>query len=188
MDEDLGKMLSNFDVDGYFAGIGSGRQDYVIVSQPSYLEAANEILLDTELATWKEYARINTIFAFANFLPKEVVDAQFEFINKTVLGAEEQQPRWQRAISSMNGDMGELLGQLYVEKHFPPEAKERMADMLYYLSEAYADSIRNLEWMSAETKAKALEKLSKFTPKVGYPDEYRNQALIAEHGSWNRSR
>jgi predicted metalloendopeptidase len=178
MDEDLGKMLSNFDVDGYFAGIGSGRQDYVIVSQPSYLEAANEILIDTDLATWKEYARINTIFAFANFLPKEVVDAQFEFINKTVLGAEEQQPRWQRAISSMNGNMGELLGQLYVEKHFPPEAKERMADMLHYLSEAYADSIKNLEWMSAETKEKALEKLSKFTPKVGYPDEWRDYSTL----------
>ena len=177
-DDELGEMLSNFDLDGYFAGIGSGRQDYVIVNQPSYLEAANNVFVETDLATWKEYARINAIFAFANFLPKEVVDAQFEFINKTVLGAEEQTPRWQRAIRSMNGSMGELLGQLYVEKHFPPEAKERMADMLFYLSEAYADSIENLEWMGDDTKAKALEKLSKFTPKVGYPDEWRDYSSL----------
>ena len=172
-DDELGEMLSNFDLDGYFAGIGSGRQDYVIVNQPSYLAALNDLFVETDLAVWKEYARLNTIQAFAGFLQKEIVDAQFEY-RKTVLGAEEQTPRWQRAIASMNGNMGELLGQLYVEKHFPPEAKERMADMLYYLSEAYADSIKNLEWMSEETKAKALEKLAKFTPKVGYPDEWRD--------------
>jgi len=176
-DEELGEMLSNFDLDGYFAGIGSGRQDYVIVSQPSYLAAANDVFIATDLAIWKEYARLNAIRAFAGFLQKEVVDAQFAY-NQTVLGAEEQTPRWQRAISSMNGNMGELLGQLYVEKHFPPEAKERMADMLYYLSEAYADSIKNLEWMGEETKQKALEKLSKFTPKVGYPDEWRDYSTL----------
>jgi predicted metalloendopeptidase len=177
-DAELGKMLSNFNLDEYFAGIGSGRQQYVIVSQPSYLEAVNRIFIDTDLQTWKEYARLNTIYAFANFLQADVVDAQFEFFNKTLLGAEEQRPRWQRAISSMNGAMGELLGQLYVEKHFPPEAKERMKDMLHYLSEAYADSIRNLEWMSDDTKTKALEKLSKFTPKVGYPDEWRDYTSL----------
>jgi predicted metalloendopeptidase len=176
-DAELGEMLSNFDLDGYFAGIGSGRQDYVIVNQPSYLAAANDVFVATDLAIWKEYARLNAIRAFAGFLHKEVVDAQFAY-NQTVLGAEEQTPRWQRAISSMNGNMGELLGQLYVEKHFPPEAKERMADMLYYLSEAYADSIKNLEWMGEETKQKALEKLSKFTPKVGYPDEWRDYSTL----------
>jgi predicted metalloendopeptidase len=176
-DAELGEMLSNFDLDSYFAGIGSGRQDYVIVNQPSYLAAANDVFVATDLAIWKEYARLNAIRAFAGFLQKEIVDAQFEY-RQVVLGAEEQTPRWQRAISSMNGNMGELLGQLYVEKHFPPEAKERMADMLYYLSEAYADSIRNLEWMGDETKEKALEKLSKFTPKVGYPDEWRDYSTL----------
>jgi len=177
-DDELGEMLSNFDLDGYFAGIGSGRLDYVIVTQPSYFEAFDDLFVDTDLATWKEYARINSIFAFANFLPKEVLDAQFEFINKTVLGAEEQTPRWQRAIASMNGSLGELLGQLYVEKHFPAEAKERMEEMIYYLGEAYADSIKNLEWMSDETKARALEKLSKFNSKIGYPDVWRDYSTL----------
>jgi predicted metalloendopeptidase len=176
-DAELGEMLSNFDLDAYFAGIGSGRQDYVIVNQPSYLAAANDVFVKTDLAVWKEFARLNAIRAFAGFLQKEIVDAQFEY-RQVVLCAEEQTARWQRAISSMNGNMGELLGQLYVEKHFPPEAKERMADMLYYLSEAYADSIRKLEWMGDETKEKALEKLSKFTPKVGYPDEWRDYSTL----------
>lgn len=93
-DAELGTMLSNFNLDEYFAGIGSGRQEYVIVSQPSYIEAVNRIFIDTDLQTWKEFARLNTIFAFANFLQASVVDAQFEFFNKTLLGAEEQRPRW----------------------------------------------------------------------------------------------
>ena len=182
MDDELGEMLSNFNVDGFFEGIGSGRQDYVVVSQPSYLEALNTIFAETDLNTWQEWARLSTIDAFGAVLHKEVVDARFEFISKTLYGAEEQQPRWRRAISSMNGAMGELLGQLYVEKHFPPEAKERMNEMLYYLSEAYADSIKNLEWMSDETKEQALIKLSKFTPKVGYPDEWRDYSSLQVSG------
>lgn len=182
MDDELGEMLSNFNVDGYFEGLGSGRQAYVIVSQPSYLEAFNSLFAATELNTWKEYARLQTIDAFGAVLNKEVVDARFEFFSKTLLGAEEQRPRWQRAIGSMNGSMGELLGQLYVEKHFPPAAKARMGEMLYYLSEAYADSIKNLEWMSDETKEQALIKLSKFTPKVGYPDEWRDYSSLAVSG------
>ena len=178
MDDELGALLSNFDLDGYFAGIGSGRQDYVIVSQTSYLQAVNAIFVDTDLDTWKEYARLKTINAFANYLSKSVVDARFEFMSKKLLGAEEQKPRWQRAMSAMNGHLGELLGQLYVEKHFPAEAKERMVEMLDYLSAAYADSIQNLDWMSDETKEKALEKLSKFTHKIGYPDVWRDYSSL----------
>ena len=178
MDAELGELLSNFNVDGFFAGIGSGRQDYVIVSQPSYLEAVNEIFVETDLAALKEVARINTIDAFSSYLSQDVIDARFEFISKTIYGQEEQSPRWQRAISAMNSHLGELLGQLYVDKHFPPEAKERMAGMLHYLSAAYADSIENLEWMSPETKEQALIKLSKFTPKVGYPDEWRDYSSL----------
>ena len=178
MDAELGELLSNFNVDGFFEGLGSGRQDYVIVSQPSYLEALNELFVATDLSTFKEYARLSAITAFTSYLSQDVIDARFEFFNKTVYGQEEQAPRWQRAVSAMNTHMGELLGQLYVDKHFPPEAKVRMADMLHYLSEAYAESIRNLEWMSPETKEQALIKLSKFTPKVGYPDEWRDYSSM----------
>ncbi|MDH4048852.1 MAG: peptidase M13 [Gammaproteobacteria bacterium] len=177
-DADLGKLISNFNPDAYFAGIGTGRPEYVIVSQPSYLEAANRIFLATDLNTWKEYLRLNTLFAFASFLPKDFVDAQFEFFSKALYGREEQPPRWQRAILSMNGNIGELLGQLYVQEYFPPEAKERMVGMVDNLMKAYADSIRNLEWMSEDTKEKALQKLAKFTPKIGYPDEWKDYSAL----------
>jgi predicted metalloendopeptidase len=182
-DAELGKMLSNFDLDGYFAGLGTGRQEYVIVNQPSYFSAANEIFASTDLQTWKEYLRLNTIMAFAAYLPKNFVDAQFDFFSKTLYGREEQPPRWQRAVSSMNGNMGELLGQLYVEKYFPPEAKRRMVKMVDYLMKAYADSIRNLDWMSDETKEKALQKLAKFTPKIGYPDVWKDFSTLEISGN-----
>jgi putative endopeptidase len=181
-DAELGKLLSNFDLDDYFAGIGSGRQDYVIVSQPSYLEALNKLFADTDINTWKEYLRFNTILAFSTLLPKAYVDAEFDFYSKTLYGREEQQPRWERAIQSMNGNVGELLGQLYVEKTFPPEAKERMEKMVHYLLAAYADSIKNLDWMSDETKTRALDKLSKFMPKIGYPDEWRDYSTLEVSG------
>jgi predicted metalloendopeptidase len=177
-DAELGELLSNFNLDAYFEGIGTGRQDYVIVSQPSYLDAANRIFAATDLDTWKEYLRLNVILAFAGFLQQDVVDAQFDFFNKALYGREEQLPRWQRSILSMNGNIGELLGQLYVEKYFPPEAKARMVGMVDNLMLAYADSIRNLEWMSAETKKRALEKLAKFTPKIGYPDEWKDYSAL----------
>lgn len=177
-DDELGVMLSNMNLDGYFTGIGSGRQDYVIVSQPSYMEAMNTLFPTVPLATWKEFLRLQALNSYANFLAKDFVDTNFEFYGKTLNGREEQRPRWKRAIASVNGNLGELLGQLYVEEHFPAEAKDRMVDMVNYLILAYEESIQGLDWMSDETKAKALEKLSKFKPKIGYPDEWRDYSEL----------
>jgi predicted metalloendopeptidase len=175
---EFASALAKFDLDAYFAGLGAGRQDYVIVRQPSYLEAFNDIFTATDVADWRDYAQLKLILAYANFLPAAFVDANFEFYSKTLFGREEQQPRWKRAINSINGSMGELLGQLYVAKHFPPEAKERMVELVDNLMKAYADSIKNLDWMSAETKAQALEKLEKFTPKIGYPDKWKDYSEL----------
>jgi predicted metalloendopeptidase len=173
-DAELSKLLSNFDLDAYFAGAGTGRQDYVIVSQPSYMQALNEFAHTIDLAVWKEYLRLQALTSYADYLSQDFVDADFEFYGRTLQGRQEQQPRWKRAVDSINGNLGELLGQLYVERHFPPEAKERMEDLVANLVRAYEESITNLEWMSDETKAKALEKLSKFTPKIGYPDKWKD--------------
>ena len=178
MDDELGAMLSNFDLDAYFAGLGTGRQPYVIVSQPSFLEGFNDLFVATDVETWKEYLRLRTINAFAALLPEAVVDAQFDFFNRTLYGREQQQSRAERAVLQLNGNIGELVGQLYVEKHFPPEAKARMNDMVHWLTKAYEDSIRNLDWMSEETKARALDKLAKFTPKIGYPDKWKDYSAL----------
>ena len=177
-DAELEVMLSNMNLDDYFTGIGSGRQEYVIVSQPSYMEAMNTLFPTVPLATWKEFLRLQAVNSYANFLAQDFVDTNFEFYGKTLNGREEQRPRWKRAITSVNGNLGELLGQLYVEEHFLAEAKTRMVDMVNYLILAYEESIQNLDWMSDETKARALEKLSKFTPKIGYPDEWRDYSEL----------
>jgi len=177
-DAELGELLSNMNLDGYFTGVGSGRQEYVIVSQPSYMQAMNALFPTIPVATWREFLRYQALTSYANFLTEDFVDTNFEFFGKTLSGREEQQPRWKRAITSVNGNLGELLGQLYVEEHFPAEAKSRMSEMVRYLILAYEESIQNLEWMSDETKAKALDKLAKFTPKIGYPDEWRDYSEL----------
>lgn len=167
-------LLSAFDLDGYMPGIGVSPQAFYVVAQPTYFEAFNEIFTQTPVPVWQSYLRLRLLSSYANFLPDVFVQARFDFYAKTIAGRQEMTPRWRRAISSINQNIGELLGQLYVERHFSPASKARMLEMVNHLNAAYADSIRNLEWMSEETKAKALLKLSKFTPKIGYPDKWRD--------------
>jgi len=143
-----------------------------LVSQPSYFEAAGKILADTPLDTWKDYLSFQTISTFAPVLGDEYSQLSFDFFSKGLRGVDEQEPRWKRAVESVNDNMGELLGQLYVERHFQAESKARMDQMIKNLIAAYEVSITNLDWMSEETKQQALDKLHKFTPKIGYPDKW----------------
>ena len=150
---ELVAMLSNFDLDTYFEGVGTGPQDHVIVSQPSYMRAVNELFPGVELDTWKEFLRLQALTSYAELLSADIAEAHFDFYGRTLQGKAEQQPRWKRAIGSINANLGELLGQLYVERHFPPEAKERMVELVDNLILAYEESIRNLDWLSDATKA-----------------------------------
>jgi len=143
-----------------------------IVSQISYFEAAGKIIADTPLDTWKDYLSFQIISAFAPVLGDQFSDLSFNFFRKGLSGVDEQEPRWKLAVNSVNGNMGELLGQLYVEKYFEAESKRRMDIMIQNLIKAYEVSILELEWMSQETKQQALDKLHKFTPKIGYPDKW----------------
>jgi len=177
-DADIDTLFSNLNPDGFFNGLGTGRQDELIISQPSHVEGINELFPTVPVATWKDYLRLQALQSYGNFLSSDIVDARFDFYGKTLSGREEQRPRWKRAINSVNGNLGELLGQLYVEKHFPPEAKARMENMVRNLTLAYEESIKNLDWMSDETKQQALDKLSKFTPKIGYPDEWKDYSEL----------
>ncbi|HEY5775130.1 MAG TPA: M13 family metallopeptidase [Xanthomonadales bacterium] len=143
-----------------------------LVSQPSYFEAAGKILSDTPLETWKDYLSFQTISTFAPVLGEQFSELSFNFFDKGLSGVDEQEPRWKRAVDSVNENMGELLGQLYVERHFQAESKARMDTMIQNLIKAYEVSILDLDWMSEETKQQALDKLHKFTPKIGYPDKW----------------
>jgi putative endopeptidase len=172
------ELLSTFKLESYMVGIGVVLPDFVIVGQPSYLSALNDLFLDVEVADWKDYLRANVLSSYANYLPKVFVDRHFDFYSKFLYGREQQQPRWRKAVSSINGNIGELLGQLYVAKHFAPESKARMVTMVDNLIAAYAESIKNLDWMSDETKQQSLIKLSKFTPKIGYPDTWKDYSSL----------
>jgi putative endopeptidase len=149
-----------------------------LVSQPSFFKAAGKIIADTPLDTWKDYLAFQTMSEFSPVLGDQFAELSFNFYRKGLSGVDEQEPRWKRAVDSVNDNMGELLGQLYVEKHFQAESKRRMDIMIQNLIKAYEVSILELEWMSEDTKQQALDKLHKFTPKIGYPDKWIDYAKL----------
>lgn len=150
----------------------------VIVGQPSYFEALNQTIQDVPAADWRLWSKWNVLRDHAPNLPKAFVDENFSFYGKTLTGTPEQKPRWKRGVATVESALGEAVGKIYVEKHFPPAAKARMKTLVDNLVAAYQDSISELQWMSPETRKKALEKLSKFTPKIGYPDKWRDYSSL----------
>ncbi|MDH3746930.1 MAG: peptidase M13 [Gammaproteobacteria bacterium] len=170
---ELNELMPNFNWDGYVAEVGIGDIDGLVVMMNDHMAALDQIIVDTELDTWKTYLCWVALNTVAGRMNEDLDNQNFEFYGKTLSGTEEQRPMWRRAVNTVNGSLGEVVGKVYVKKHFPPEAKERMDGLVANLIAAYEKSINELEWMSADTKVEALDKLSKFTPKIGYPDEWR---------------
>jgi putative endopeptidase len=156
-----------------FQDFGMTAPDSILVSAPKFFEVANKLLIETPVETWKTYLTWNLLKGSANYLSSPFVQASFSF-NQIVSGQKVQTPRWQRMSSLTDGVIGELLGQLYVAKYFKPEAKVRMTELVANLRKAFEIRINRLEWMSSETKQKALAKLYAFTPKIGYPDKWKD--------------
>lgn len=146
-------------------------QDSLLVSSPKFMANLDGMLKSVSVADWKTYLEWNVLKSSAGALSSPFVNASFAF-QQAQTGQKIQTPRWQRMSSLTDGVLGELLGQLYVQKYFKPEAKARMNEMISNLRKAFEIRINGLDWMSAETKKKALEKLNAFTPKVGYPDKW----------------
>ena len=176
--EDLSEIMPNFNWDLYLAETKTNDIDGVIVIMTDYMKALDGIIVDTDLATWKTYLTWVALNNTASRLSAELDNQNFAFYSTTLRGTEEQEPMWRRATTAVNGSLGEVVGKVYVERHFPPEAKERMLELVGNLVKAYEKSITELEWMTDETKAQALDKLSKFTPKVGYPDVWRDYSAL----------
>lgn len=175
----LGDLLPGFDWNKYFADMGTGgKTDSVIVRQPSYLSGLSKVIQDTPLETWQAYFSWRVLNAYAPYLSKRFVDQDFSFSNVTLRGIPENQPRWKRGVGRVEESLSEALGQLYVEKHFPAEYKARMQVLVNNLLMAYKQSIETLPWMGEATKKEALTKLSKFTPKIGYPDKWRDYSKL----------
>lgn len=177
---ELNELMPNFNWDGYIAEVGIGDIDGLVIMMNDHMAALDEIIVDTELDTWKTYLCWVALNSVASLLNEDLDNQNFEFYGKTLSGTEEQRPMWRRAVNTVNGSLGEVVGKVYVKKHFPPEAKERMEGLVANLILAYEKSINELEWMTPATKDEALDKLSKFTPKIGYPDEWREYEFDIE--------
>ena len=152
--------------------------DSVIVGQPEYYRAVNKALKSFSADDWKAYLRLKLITSYAPYLSNAVADESFRFSGKVLRGQKEQLPRWKRVLDTENGIMGELLGQLFVKEYFPEKAKIRYMAEVEAIRQAYREHIQKLDWMSAETKQKALIKLDAIHPKVGYPDQWKDFSTL----------
>ncbi len=170
-------LLGEFDFTQYLSD-SNLTLEQVIISQPSYMEAFGKLFANTDIATWQAYLNFHFINNYAALLNQEIVDHHFAFFNTRLQGVEQQQPRWKKAIDSTNAVIGEMLGKEYVKTYFPPEAKQRMSALVDNVIKAYALAIDDLEWMSETTKVAAKEKLNKFTPKIGYPDKWKDYSAL----------
>lgn len=176
--DELPTVMPRFNWDGYLAEAKLENVGSVVLFMTDYLRALDDIIVDTDLDTWKTYLDWTALNNTASRLTSALDQQNFEFYSRTLSGVEEQRAMWRRGVNVVNAGLGEVVGKVYVKNHFPPEAKERMLTLVGNLINAYEKSIRELDWMSEETKHEALDKLSKFTPKIGYPDEWRDYSAL----------
>lgn len=177
-DAEVRELLDGFDWEAYTKALGTDKASQVIVRNYPYFEKMGQLFRETDLATWQDYLTFQLLDHYAPALSEDFVNLHFAFHQTTLAGVPQNEPRWKRAVDSTSGVLGEVLGQEYVARHFSPEAKQRMEGLVQNLLKAYAASIKELEWMSEETKEKALVKLSQFKPKIGYPDKWRDYSAL----------
>jgi putative endopeptidase len=176
---ELPALMPGYDWQRFVRGAGiEGKVDSVIVRQPGYFTALGKVMTGTPLPVWKAYFKWRVLSASAPYLSKAFVDERFAFTGGVLRGVPENQPRWRRGVTLLDGSLGEALGKLYVEKYFPPQHKARMQALVQNLLEAYRRDIDTLDWMSAETKVGAQAKLAKMLPKIGYPDHWRDYSAL----------
>ncbi len=165
--------------EAYVDGLGAQVAfEQVVVGQPDYLPALSEAVAEVPLEDWKAWLSYHLVRSTAPLLSAKFVDANFDFTGRVVSGLPENRERWKRGVSLVEGAIGEAVGQLYAAEYFPPQAKERMLELVGNLVEAFRRSFESLDWMGPETRAQALDKLASFRPKVGYPDRWRDYSSL----------
>ena len=180
---DLQKMVPSIKWNTYFETLGV-KTDTVILSQLKYTKALQDILATDNVANWKAYLRWTAFNNAASFLSEDIEKANWNFYSKILKGAKKQRPQNERALARVNGTLGEALGKLYVAEKFPPAAKQKAQDMITNVLNAFETRIKNVSWMSAETKLKAIEKLKATTVKVGYPDKWKDYSELVIGSSY----
>jgi putative endopeptidase len=175
---DLQKLTPSVNWNNYMNGVGIGKIDSIIVSQPKYMMALESIFKANKIEDWKAYMRWMLLNKSSGVLTSEIETANWEFYSKTLQGALKQRPREERALQVVNGTVGEALGKLYVEQKFPPEAKAKAKEMIENVFLAFENRINNLPWMTPATRKGAIEKLRKSTVKIGYPDKWKDYSQL----------
>ena len=175
---DLPAVMPSFNWDGYIAALEIQDVGEMVILATDYLKALDGIIVDTDLDTWKTYLNWGALNTAASRLTKALDQQNFEFYEKTLSGVQEQRADWRRATRTVDALLGEVVGRVYVKRHFPPGAKDRMLELVGNLVTAYEKSIKELDWMGEDTKVQALDKLSKFTPMIGYPDKWRDYSAL----------
>ncbi|HKU17625.1 MAG TPA: M13 family metallopeptidase [Steroidobacteraceae bacterium] len=179
----LSKLVPNVDWQLVLAGVGLGDTQNFIVNETTAIRDGAKLLDSEPLAAWKSYMTFHFVNSYASDLPKAFDAAQFEFNSKALRGVEKQRDRWKRGLTLVDGAVGEGLGQIYVRKHFPPETKAKMDQLVANLRAAFKQRLATLAWMDEPTRAEALKKLDAFEPRIGYPDKWRDySALSVERG------
>ncbi len=175
---ELRALAPNFPWDAGFEAAGLGAVEEVVVAELSAMAPLARLFMATPIATLRSYLTFHLMTNNAAVLPRAVDDATFDFFGKTLNGQPQQRERWKRGVQALNGALGEAIGQVYVQRHFPPEAKAQMRELVENLRRAYGERIDRLSWMSPETKVVAREKLATFRPKIGYPDRWKDYSSL----------
>lgn len=168
--EEVKEQTPNLNWDAFFTTIGLQDPGDINVRMPDFYAEVNKLMIDIPVNDWRKYLKWHTVNNNANYLSPEIEKADFDFYQAFLSGVKQMRPRWKRVMSTTSGYLGEPFGKLYVEKHFPPEAKERMVKLVNNLKYSLGERIKALDWMTDSTKQKALEKLDVMTVKIGYPD------------------
>lgn len=183
------KMMGFLELIPFLEAQGIKDVDTIIVTQPGYISELDKIMKSTDINTHKAYLAWTVLHAYGDYLDKKTEDLMFSFYGKVLEGTDAKKPRWERVLNTANNTIGEAIGELYVEKYFPPAAKEVALELVDNVRKAFAERIKSLEWMTDTTKQKALEKLSTFTVKIGYPDKWKDYSdltllPVVENGSF----
>ena len=174
----VSKLSKNISFENILSIYGLIKVDSIIVGQPEFVSALGESLTKFTIADWQAYLTWNAINNYAAYLNKDFETANFNFYSKTMSGTKSQKPRYKRIVEQTDGALGELVGQIYVANYLPKGTKEKLLEIGENIRTVYADHIKNLSWMSAETKTKALSKLAKVSMKVGYPDKWKDLSSV----------
>ncbi len=176
--DDAAKRYPSLDLPGFIAATGLSNIRELVIRQPEFLDALETIVKERPVSDWQVYLRWHLLRAAAPHLHAEADAESFAFFGTILNGQPVQEPRWKRAIHQIDGDLGEALGQLYVDKYFPPEASRRMNDLVGNIKDVFRGRLQKLDWMEDATKAKALTKFDRFTQKIGFPAKYRDYSSV----------